>query len=222
MVGKMRNILLTLVAIMQLSILSAQFGLSGGLNTIIAFGAPKPYFGFHIGGEIPRDDAITFYGRLSSYIGNEDATAGLVYAEAIDPLTNPYLQSVYYTSKMNYTILEGGTRYYLGDGYDSGFGLYGGSNFSLMLNSVKRKYGDYDQVKYALPSTEIPKGMIFNIGVGLTGGVKHTFAGIGTVYCDVNFTYLLLSQPSNTTAQSTNLYRPLIFNFGLGFRREFY
>ena len=218
----MRNILLTLVAIMQLSILSAQFGLSGGLNTILAFGAPKPYFGFHIGGEIPRDDAVTFYGRLSTYIGNEDATADSVYAEAIDPLTNPYLQTVYYTSKMNYTILEGGTRYYLGDGYDSGFGLYGGSNFSLMLNSVKRKYGDYDQVKYALPSNEVPKGMIFNIGVGLSGGIKNTFAGIGTVYFDINFTYLLLSQPSNTTAQSTNLYRPLIFNFGLGFRRDIY
>jgi hypothetical protein len=222
MVGKMRNILLTLVAIMQLSILSAQFGLSGGLNTILAFGAPKPYFGFHIGGEIPRDDAVTFYGRLSTYIGNEDTTAGLVFAEAIDPLTNPYLQTVYYTSKMNYTILEGGTRYYLGDGYDSGFGLYGGSNFSLMLNSVKRKYGDYDQVKYTLPSNEVPKGMIFNIGVGLSGGIKNTFAGIGTVYFDINFTYLLLSQPSNTTAQSTNLYRPLIFNFGLGFRRDIY
>jgi hypothetical protein len=222
MVGKMKSILLTLVAIMQLSILSAQFGLSGGLNTIFAFGAPKPYLGLHIGGEIPRDDAVTFYGRLSTYLGNEDTMPGLVFAEAIDPMTNPYLQSVYYTSKMNYTVLEGGTRYYLGDGYDSGFGLYGGSNFSLMLNSVKRKYGDYDQVKYALPSSEIPKGMIFNIGVGLTGGVKHTFAGIGTVYFDANFTYLLLSQPSNTTAQSTNLYRPLIFNFGLGFRREFY
>jgi len=222
MVGKMKNILLSLVAIMQLSILSAQFGLSGGMNTIFAFGAPKPYVGLHIGGEIPRDDAITFYGRLSTYIGNEDPTSGLVFAEAIDPMTNPFQQTVYYTSKMNYTVLEGGTRYYLGDGYDSGFGLYGGSNFSLLLNSVKRKYGDYDQVKYALPSTEIPKGMIFNVGVGLTGGVKHTFAGIGTVYFDVNFTYLLLSQPSNTTAQSTNLYRPLIFNFGLGFRREFY
>lgn len=222
MVGKMKNILLTLVAIMQLSILSAQFGLSGGMNTIFAFGAPKPYLGLHIGGEIPRDDAVTFYGRLSTYLGNKDTVPGLVFANAIDPMTNPYQQTVYYTSKMNYTVLEGGTRYYLGDGYDSGFGLYGGSNFSLILNSVKRKYGDYDQVKYSLPTTELPKGMIFNLGVGLSGGVKHTFAGIGTVYFDVNFTYLLLSQASNTTAQSTNLYKPLIFNFGLGFRREFY
>lgn len=218
----MKNILLTLIALMQLSILSAQFGLSGGLNTIFAFGAPKPYIGLHIGGEIPRDDAVTFYGRLSTYLGNEDSIPGLVFAEAIDPMTNPYQQTVFYTSKMNYTVLEGGTRYYLGDGYDAGFGLYGGSNFSIMLNSVKRKYGDYDQVKYALPASEVPKGMIFNIGVGLSGGVKHSFAGLGTVYFDVNFTYLLLSQPSNTTAQSTNLYRPLIFNFGLGFRREFY
>lgn len=220
----MKNGLLLLFLLMNSLFFHAQVGLSGGFNMLKGFGVPKPYAGMHLGVEIPRDDQISFYGRLSTYLPNTEQSDGTnyVYVTARDFSTIPYQQQLFYKSTMNYTIIEGGSRYYIGDGYDSGFGAYGGSNFSIVFNSIKRKYDDYDQVKYELPSTELPKGAIFNVGVGLSGGVKHTFAGVGTIYFDVNFSYMLLSQPSNTTAQMTNSYSPLIFNFGLGFRKELY
>lgn len=222
MVGKIKNILVIIVLMMGTNVALAQFGLSGGVSMLKGFGVPKPYIGMHIGGEIPRDDQITMYARLSLYAPQQEQNKGYTLVTATDPATTPYSQTITYTPTFNYTIIEGGTRYYLGNGYDSGFGAYGGSTIMLALNSVKRKYGDYDQAKYELPMGELSKGTIFNLGFGLGGGVKNTFAGIGTVYFDMNLAYMVLSTASNATAQNTNLYSQLLFSFNLGFRKEFY
>ena len=200
----------------------AQYGLSGGLDVLKAFGNSKPYVGMHFGGEFPRNDQQSMYARISFYAKQKETINGSTFAQAIDQTVFPNSLTVGYLNSMNYTIIEGGNRYYLGDGYDSGFGVYGGGNFMLVFNSVKRKYDDYDQTKYALSSTELPKGSIFNLGVGISGGVKHTLAGIGTFYLDAGFAYMLVSSASNTTAQSSNLYAPLLFSFNVGFRKDFY
>jgi hypothetical protein len=70
----------------------------------------------------------------------------------------------------------------------------------------------------------MPKGSIFNLGFGLGGGVKYTFAGIGTMYFDANFAYLITSTASNSTASSVvnTLYAPLLFSFNIGFRKDFF
>jgi len=210
--------------VLALSFISnAQFGINGGVSLLKAFGTPKPYIGFHIGGEIPRDDQVSLFGRVSFYAKQKESTEQLTYVQAIDPNTTPSVMSVTYVNSMNYTIIEGGNRYYIGDGYDSGFGAYGGGTLMMIFNSVKRNYSDYDQSKYALiDPNELPKGSIFNLGVGLGGGVKHTLAGVGTLYLDANFAYLIFSRASNTTASSVNLFTPLLFSFNLGFRKDIY
>lgn len=201
----------------------AQFGLAGGVSVLKAFGTPKPYIGFHLGGEIPRDDQVSLYGRVAFYGKQIDSQENYTYVTAYDPTTNPNMQLVSYKNSFNYTLLEGGTRYYIGDGYDSGFGAYGGGNITVVFNSVKRTYGDYDQSLYAVADTEFPKGAIFNLGFGLGGGLKHTLAGVGTLYFDANFSYLIMSIASNTTASGgANMYSPLLFSFNLGFRKDFY
>lgn len=199
----------------------AQFGAAGGISVLKAFGMPKPYVGIHLGGEIPRDDQVSLYGRISMYGKQEDPIKNFTNVNAIDPLTFPSSKNVVYQNAMNYTIIEGGTRYYIGDGYDSGFGAYGGGNFSALFNTIKRTYGDYDQSLYQLSITEVAKGSIFNIGFGLSGGVKNTFSGIGTLYFDAGFTYLIKSIASSNNI-STNMYSPLLFTFNFGFRKEFY
>ncbi len=199
----------------------AQFGAAGGISVLKAFGMPKPYVGLHFGGEIPRDDQVSLYGRISLYGKQEDPLINYTNVNAINPLTFPSTQNVTYQNAMNYTIIEGGTRYYIGDGYDSGFGAYGGGNVSALFNTIKRTYGDYDQSKYQLNTTEMAKGSIFNVGFGLVGGVKNTFAGIGTLYFDAGFSYLILSIPSSNNIP-TNMYTPLLFTFNFGFRKEFY
>jgi len=202
---------------------TSQFGVSGGTSVLKGFGTTaKPFVGIHLGGELPRDDQNSIYARISFYAKQKEQTEGLTYVEAIQPTTFPFIQNVSYVNSMNYTILEGGNRYYIGNGYDSGFGGYGGANLMLAFNTVKRTYGDYDQVLYTLPTNEIAKGSIFNLGFGLGGGLKYTFAGIGTMYFDANFAYLITSTASNSTASSVSLYAPLLFSFNLGFRKDFF
>lgn len=205
------------------SLSMAQFGVAGGVSLLKAFGTPKPYIGLHLGGEIPRDDQVSLYGRVAFYGKQIDSQENYTYVTAHDPTTDPNMQLVTYKNSFNYTILEGGTRYYIGDGYDSGFGAYGGGNIAVVFNSVKRSYDDYDKSLYKLNDTEFPKGAIFNLGFGLGGGLKHTLAGVGTIYFDANFSYLIMSIASNTTASGgANMYSPLLFSFNLGFRKDFY
>jgi hypothetical protein len=220
--GSMKKLIAIFGLIFLGNLASAQVGLSGGFNMLKGFGTPKPYVGMHLGVEIPRDDANSIFGRVSFYGKQREEFKSTTYVTAINPSTNPYSLNVGYQSSMNYTILEGGNRYYIGDGYDSGFGGYGGGSVMIIFNSVKRSYDDYDQTLYTLPTTELPKGSIFNLGFGLNGGLKYTFAGIGSVYGDASFAYMILGQASNATASSTTLYSNLIFTFNIGFRKELY
>lgn len=207
----------------------AQFGVSGGVSMLKAFGTPKPYVGMHVGVEVPRDDQISFYGRASFYLKQMqplDPPSNQVAVQAYS-LTNPIqYQYINFDQSFNYTVLEGGNRYYIGEGYDSGFGAYGGGNVSIIFNSVKRKYdwGNVSEADYKLQSTEIAKGSVFNLGFGLEGGAKYTFAGIGTLYLDAGFAYLVMAYPSNNTASSglSGMGSPLLFTFNFGFRKDIY
>lgn len=220
----MKNRILLMFLLANSAFIYAQIGVAGGLSMINAFGTKTPYMGIHIGGEFPKDDHVTFFAKITTTLANKDFEDGTnyTYITARDQMTIPYQQQIYFHNRMNYNIIEGGTRYYIGTGYDAGFAAYGGGSFALVLNSVKRRYDSYDEVKYELPATELSKGMIFNIGVGATGGLKYTFPGVGSIYFDANFNYLILSQASNATAASVNSYSRLLFNFGIGFRKEFY
>lgn len=219
----MKKVIVLLIILFNTVSIMAQFGVVGGVSVLKAFSTPKPYVGFHIGGEIPRDDQISIYGRISFYAKQNEEIEGSTYVEAINPITNPTIIPIGFQTSMNYTMIEGGNRYYIGDGYDSGFGGYGGGNLVMIFNSVKRKYDDFDEVKYKLGQyDQVSKGSIFNLGVGLGGGVKNTFAGVGTVYLDANVSYMLLSQASNIVASNTSLYSQLLFTFNVGFRKDIY
>jgi hypothetical protein len=226
MENEMRKFGLVFVLLVLAMPYYAQFGLSGGVSILKGFGGPKPYAGLHIIGEVPRDDFVSFMGKISFYGKQRDFVTNTGYVEAVDPTTMPFYENVTYVNTMNYIVLEGGNRFYLGDGYDNGFGAYGGGTLQLVFNTIKREYdySDIDMSKYQLPVNETVKGSIFSLGFGLTGGVKYTFAGYGTLYGEGGFSYIFNAQPSNTTASSgaANLYAPLFFTFGVGFRKEFY
>jgi hypothetical protein len=226
MVGKIKHLVVVIILLMGTNAALAQFGLSGGMSVLKGFEVQKPYIGMHIGGEIPRDDQISLYARLSIFAFQTDTIKSVTSVYAVDPAnTFPFSKTVGYFNKMNYTLLEGGTRYYLGNGYDSGFGAYGGSTVLIAVNFVKRNYDGFEQ-EYELSSSDLPKGKIFNLGFGLSGGIKNTFPGIGTLYFDLGLAYLILNQANNQTAviaaNNGGLYSQLLFNFSLGFRKEFY
>lgn len=218
----MKNFFLVLFFAMQIIWSMSQFGLNGGISVLKPFGELNPFVGIHLGAEVPRDDQVSIFGKIAFYGSQEEATENTTFAEPINPAITFDYPTVRYTNSINYTIIEGGNRYYIGDGYDSGFGAYGGGTVALIFNTIKRNYSDYDQSKYKLNSNEFPKGNIFNLGFGLCGGIKHTLAGVGTFYLDANFSYLIFSYGSNATATGHNMYSPLLFSFNIGYRKDFY
>ena len=209
--------------------LQSQVSLSLGSGALKGFGVPKSFFGFHGGFELPRNNDVTFYLRMGYYLPRKEDDTISTSVTAINPLSSPSTLTVNYLTSTNYTTIEGGTRYYLGNDYDNGFSVYGGSNFMLIINSVKRKYEKLDvtgvyswEGDYELPASEEAKGTILSLALGLQGGIKYTIPARGTIYADITGNYALFGKASNTTAQNTALYAPMIFIFNVGFRKDLY
>ncbi len=205
--------------------INAQYSLNGGLSTLNAFGQ-KSYMGFHLGGEFPKSNDLSMYLRASFY-GKREAdpfTQGsyFIQLDNINPLDA--VTFVKATSTFNYTTFDGGMRYYILDGYDDGFALYGGTNVMGAINSAKFKLDSFDDTKYRVPGTTSLSGTILNVGVGLSGGAKYTFPGIGSIYFDSTVDYLIISKASNSTAQNIGgqFFSSILFSFNIGFRRDFY
>jgi hypothetical protein len=208
---------------------NAQISVFGGTSLLKGFGVQKPFFGFLGGVELPNSNDVTFYGRVGYYFPQKEETTLTSNVTAINQTTTPYNLQVNYVTKTNYFTIEGGTRRYLGNDYDNGFSVFGGTNFMLFLNTVKRDYEKYDatgqyqwESKYEVAPTELNKGSIISMAVGLQGGLKYTLPATGTFFFDINGQYAILNRPSNLTAASTNLYSSLFFTFNLGFRKDLY
>jgi hypothetical protein len=210
------------------AILMSQVSISAGTSIIQGFSTGKSFFGLNGGIELPRTNDVTFYGRIGHYFFKREELQSSTFVTAIDLTTSPYNLQVNYQSKMNYTTIEGGTRYYLGNDFDNGFSLYGGGNFMLYFNSIKRDYekedatGNYSwEGKYQLSPTEPRNGKIISIAMGLQGGMKYTIPATGTFYFDVGGHYSIFGQPSNSNL-SPNLYSPLFFTINVGYRKDLY
>lgn len=199
----------------------SQFSINGGGSLLVGFGAPRAWQGIHIGFEVPRDDALSFYGRITHHFFQGDQDSISLLATAIDPTTTPNAINFRGLPSMNYTILEGGTRYYLGNGFDYGWAAYGGTKLMLLFNSVrmKRQSDAFDESLYEIDAQSGREGAIFSLGGGFAGGVKYSLPRVGTFYTDISLGYMLLAQASNAGVYS-QLYRPLVFDFTIGYRKD--
>lgn len=231
MVGSMKKFLLLIMLIFAGSIYAQQLSIHGGGSMLLGFKAPGPWGGLHLGLEIPRDDAISFYGRYTHLFARKTSEENAVGLKSIkfDSFGNPllaegdlFLPAATANYAMDYNILEGGTRYYIGNGFDYGWAAYGGSSIMLIFNSVKQKDpSDYNEEFYAVDETfaNDRSGSIFSLGFGLAGGVKFSSGRAGTFYLDLGLAYMIFAQGS-TDQVSAAQYNPLIFNFALGYRRD--
>jgi hypothetical protein len=207
----------------------SQISLNAGTGFVKGFTVPKPFFGFQGGIELPRSNDETFYGRIGYYFPQKEDLAFSTYVTAVDVNTQPSVLTVNYVTKTNYFTIEGGTRRYLGNDYDNGFSLYGGTNAMLVFNTVKRDYEKYDatgtyqwEPNYQTSPNEQNKGNVLSLAVGLQGGLKYTIPATGTLYFDINGQYAIFGKANNVTASNTNLYSQLFFTFNVGFRKDLY
>ncbi|TNE54426.1 MAG: hypothetical protein EP338_07500 [Bacteroidetes bacterium] len=219
----MKKLIVSTLLILALTPGIAQMGLMVGSSFVKPFGQEGIFPGFHIGLELGQDDVQSFYGKFSFLPAKSfDLTNG-VFAYAKDATTVPYSLVLDAEERFNFTVLEFGKRFYFGEGYDSGFSPYGGSNMQLIFNKVKLNVTDtYDQDKYQIDGAESDRiGSIFGLYLGLNGGLKKSFY-FGTIYLDLGMSYALFAVPSNNVASQTENFKSLLFNFGLGFRKDFY
>lgn len=209
---------------------SAQFSIGGGPSIMAEFGNRKPFYGLHLNVEIPRNNEVTFYGRVTYHFKqNASEPFGDWPAMANSSTLEPQQINVPldYLTSVNYFMIDGGTRYYLINGFDEGFSLYGGTNLGLIVNSVSYgvKVGDYDEGNYTLYPMEYSqqreKGTIIRLSVGFTGGMKYTIPAFGSFYLDFNPQLTLFGIPS-TQGIPGNVYKPVFFGLNIGYRKELY
>ncbi len=199
-----------------------QFAIGGGASMLKAFGVKAPYIGGHILAEFPVDESTSYYGKVSIYAKQKGDNA-LIYADAIDINTTPSLIEVNTRPTFNYITVEGGRRFYFGNGYDFGFAPYGGTHLLAAFNTASMTVDNYDQTKYRLQSGQEMKGNVFNLAFGLSGGIKNDFSW-GTLYLEASFDYAILAVPSNQTAVAAynQMGSPLLFTFGIGYKKTLF
>lgn len=204
--------------------LFSQFGIGGGLSGLYGFGYPKSFGGLNLMVELPQDDEMTYFGKLTYLFPRQD---DIIYGEYLNN-NNPLLpgQNFNFNFSMDYFLLEGGKRFYIGDGYESGLAGYGSSNFVLIFNSVSKNYqnSEYDIESFnTLTSPE--RGSLFSLGLGGNIGGKYTVPSLnGAFYADLGINYILL-QPISSNATGSNgllFLKPLFFTFNVGFRKNIY
>ena len=203
---------------------SAQLSISAGTSMLKQFQPTKPWGGFHVSLEIPRDDAISLYGRYTHHFKQDTQdpftpSDYMIYVEPRDPNSGAIGEFIGATPSMNYNIIEGGTRYYLGNGFDYGWAAYGGSNFLLAFNKIKVEYDPYDEAIFQVAEASRLDGSIISLGFGLGGGAKYSTATMGTFYLDLNVAYMIFAQ-GNKNPLFTEMYNPLIFSLNLGYRKD--
>ena len=207
----------------NLTQINAQMSLSGGANLLNSFGVKKTFYGLHIGGELPQNNMVTFYGRLNYFFPQAEMDSSNAVAVGKDFTVNPYQINVKYLNTTSFISVEGGTRSYIGNGFDNGFSGYGGGKTSLLISRIGAKVNDYNTGMYTLDETTLGRGSILGICLGLQGGIKYTFPGVGSIYLDGSIDYLLFATPSNNNIYTS--YYPLqriLFITTVGFRKDFY
>lgn len=219
----MKGIKLFIIAIMFSASALAQVGISSGLSALKGFGPNRPWGGFHIGVEVPRDDQASYYLRYTHHFPVRENDSIQLQLEPRDinnvPPGYQYYPIIGSLPSMNYNVFEFGTRYYIGDGYDFGWAGYGGTGFVLTFNRVRSNNAGYDEEVYVLPDYYNYEGTAFSLGFGLNGGIKYSVPPWGTVYFDVNISYILLYQ-QNTNNLYNSMIQPLTFGFNIGYRKD--
>lgn len=215
--------LLTAFLLLMTNIVFSQVSISGGGSMLNPFGVRKSFYGLHLGGELPQNNQVTFFGRVSYFFPRFEEDSLQAVAVGKDFTVSPYQVSVNYLNKTNYVMVEGGTRSYIGNGFDNGFSGYGGGKTMLMVNNIGSRVSKYNETNYTLDEATLGKGTILSICLGLQGGLKYTMPTLGTIYLDASLDYILFASPSNGNIQTS--YFPnqrILFVTSIGFRKDFY
>jgi hypothetical protein len=194
MADKMKQLFILILVTISFSGYS-QIGIMGGLAVAKPFGAEQTAVGLQFGADVPQSDDFSYFGRVSLYPFGREIDAGSTSVESIDGSTGA--MEVDKFGKTNLYTLSGGIRYYGGEGYEFGFGVYGGTTFTILLGKYSERLGDYDESTYRTQSSYNPNASLLAGLVGLNGGVKYGIPTIGTVFLDINLDYLLLPEIVN-------------------------
>ncbi|MBN9293045.1 MAG: hypothetical protein J0G96_03600 [Flavobacteriia bacterium] len=218
-----KKIIILIVALFALKA-NAQVIIGGNVAYQIPFGADKNFYGLQVLIEKPTNERNAFFGKVSFFFPQKLTVRDQYVADAIDMNVSP--PSINLSSFTNYSTfgIEFGRKIYIINPIDYGFSLYGGSTVMLSFNNIKSRIESFDKTKYQIyGGNDIQtdgKGSIFNLGIGLGGGMKYDFR-FGSVYMDLGIGYNILQLATNTIAQQgySSFGSPLNFVVGVGYRK---
>ncbi|MFT7343595.1 MAG: hypothetical protein ACI9XP_000169 [Lentimonas sp.] len=228
MADKMKQLFILILVTISFSGYS-QIGIMGGLAVAKPFGAEQTPVGLQFGADVPQSDDFSYFGRVSLYpFGRESEATFPVFVEPKDGSGGGFNVAAY--GKTNLYTLSGGIRYYGGEGYEFGFGVYGGTTFSVLFGKYSERLDEYDESTYRTQGSYNPNASLLGGMVGLNGGVKYGIPSIGTVFLDVNLDYILLYDyvnesilvKSNLLIKSGNqgILARVYFGLNIGIRRD--
>lgn len=198
-----------------------QISVSAGGSILNNFGSGREFIGFSLGGEYALDDESSYFGRLNFYPGVKNRRMDSVLLQPYD-IAQPFA-FVNALPKTSYFSLEGGARYYIGDGYEYGFSGYGGYKVSILHCKVKLNTDEFDETKYRFPDNYGPEGALLALTVGIGAGIKYSIGTVGTVYLDGSIDYPILSSFTNRSIEYTDYLKSLVFfSLNIGFRKDLY
>jgi len=209
-----------------------QFSIGGGLSSVFEYGKSAG-FGLNIVGEVPRNNDVTFTGSISYIfprVQSRELSGSGLPAIAKDINTSPQniTAPIFQEESINYFIAQAGQRFYILNGFDEGFSLYGGTLVGFTFSKVKWNTSPrYDDSKYTIDSTLLSQwsnrdqGSILRIQVAFNGGMKYTIPNVGSFFFDAGISLTLLPMVSND-AMPSPLYQSVFFNANIGFRKELY
>jgi len=221
----MKKLLLLGLALVFGNLLNAQVGIFGGTSIYKSALVKGFYTGIQLGAEVPRDDMVSFFGRVTATL--PQVSTDTIRLEAIDPTTTfPGVKDVEAKFKNSVVNFQFGTRYYLGNGYDYGLSAYGGSIFEISAMTVRTSTTEsYDESKYEFISTDSrpydKRGSVFLVNLGLSAGVKYNFY-FGLLYFDVTGSYNLIPVFTNDLSRDYGRASAINFTFNLGFRKDIF
>jgi hypothetical protein len=188
----MKRILLLFFILLTVQ-LNGQYSIGGGFSTFNSTNSGITRVGLHLFYENPHNEVTSFY--LRSLFTLPVTRFDSLSLSTLEP-GFPSFASVGRERITTYIAVDGGTRRYIFNTYDSGFSIFGHLHLKGVLASYKERVEEYNEDVYQPNDATAPDGLALLLGIGADIGFKYQLPYTGSFLFEAGFdTFQRLSDP---------------------------
>jgi hypothetical protein len=190
----MKRILFLLTVVCSLQV-SAQYSIGGGFSTFNSTNSGITRVGLHLFYENPHNEVTSFYLRSLFTLPVKRFDSLSLALVGFEPGL-PAFASVGREIKTTYIAVDGGTRRYIFNTYDSGFAVFGHLHLKGVLARYSEEVDDYNEELYQPNDPVFPDGLALLLGIGADIGFKWQLPSTGSFLFEAGFdAFQRLSDP---------------------------